>query len=154
VVAEAVLFSTFFPGSSWRRALLRFFGAQVGRGVIIKPRVRVKFPWRFIIGANSWIGEGVWIDNLAEVRIGSNSCLSQGAYICTGNHDYKDELFRLTSQPITIEDECWICAFAKIAPGVTVKRGSVIGFGAVLIKDTEENKVYLGNPAVCTGSRK
>ena len=112
----------------------------------IKPHVKIKFPWRLTVGDYSWIGEGVWIDNLDQVVIGSNVCMSQGVYICTGNHDYKDEAFRLVTKPVTIEDQCWIAAFSKITPGITVKRRSVISFGAVLTKDTKENSIYAGNP--------
>jgi len=88
------------PFSSVRRFILRCFGAKVERGVVLKPGVRVKYPWRLSIGAHSWIGEDVWIDNLVEVRIGANACLSQGAYLCTGNHDWSDEFFGLQVLPI------------------------------------------------------
>ena len=56
---------------------MRLFGASVGKGVIINPRVNIKYPWKLVIGSNVWIGEKVWIDNLADVTIGDNVCLSQ-----------------------------------------------------------------------------
>lgn len=144
---QGLLFSTWLPGSRWRCQLLRLFGAKIGNDVNIKPMVCIKFPWRLIVGNNSWIGERVWIDNLAEVKIGSNVCVSQGAYICTGNHNFRDKTFKLMTAPVAIEDGAWVCAFAKIAPGVTIKRDSVVGLGSVLTEDTEENSIYLGNPA-------
>src|SRR5690349_1198725 len=81
--------NNFFPFSSFKVTLLRLFGAEVGKGVLIKPDVSIKFPWKLKLGANIWIGEQVWIDNLAEVVIGDNVCLSQGVYLLTGNHNYK-----------------------------------------------------------------
>ena len=105
------------PGSRLRIVILRIFGACIGSGVVIKPHVKVKFPWRLSIGANSWIGEGVWIDNLAEVKIGSNACISQGAYLCTGSHNWAVPTFDLVVRPIEIGDEVWICANTSVGPG-------------------------------------
>ena len=97
---QALLFGTWLPGSRWRVWLLRLFGSRVGRGVAIKPRVRVKFPWKLSVGDHSWIGECAWIDNLCDVAIGSNCCVSQGAYLCTGNHDWSDPAFALITKPV------------------------------------------------------
>ena len=107
-VIHALFFSNALPGSGWRMVLLRFFGAKIGKHVVIKPHVRVKFPWRLSIGEFSWIGESVWIDNLADVRIGAHCCVSQAAYLCTGNHDWSAPSFELTARPIEIKNQVWI----------------------------------------------
>jgi putative colanic acid biosynthesis acetyltransferase WcaF len=125
------------PGSRHRVAVLRAFGARIGEGVVVKPYVRVKFPWRLSIGAHSWIGEGAWIDNLAEVSIGAHCCVSQGAYLCTGSHDWRKESFDLVTRPIRVDDGAWVCARACIAPGVTIGAGAIVSFGAVVTKDVE-----------------
>jgi putative colanic acid biosynthesis acetyltransferase WcaF len=109
--------------------------------VVIKPRVNVKFPWRLEIGDHSWIGEGAWIENLAPVVIGSHVCVSQGAYLCTGSHDWSRVTFDLVTKPIRIDDSAWICAKAVIAPGVTVGKGAVVGLGAVATADVPEWRV-------------
>src|SRR5208283_1652487 len=83
------------PFSSVRRVVLRCFGASVKRKVVLRSGLRVKYPWHLSIGEHSWVGEGVWIDNLVEVRIGANVCISQGAHLCTGNHDWTDPSFGL-----------------------------------------------------------
>jgi putative colanic acid biosynthesis acetyltransferase WcaF len=93
--------------------------------VIIKPGVRVKYPWRLSIGDNSWLGEDCWIDNLAQVSIGANACISQGAYLCTGNHDWSDPAFGLVVKSIVVGDAAWIAAKALIAPGVSLGEGAV-----------------------------
>ena len=111
IVLQGFLFSSWLPGSAWRRTLLRMFGARIGKGVVIKPRVNVKFPWRLVIGDFVWIGEQVWIDNLEMVTVGSHSCLSQGVYLCTGSHNWADPSFGLITQPIKIGEGCWVGAF-------------------------------------------
>lgn len=138
---DLVLVRSGLPGSSWRRALLRLFGAKIGDGVVIKARVAVKFPWRLEIGAHSWIGEGAWIDNLALVSIGAHVCVSQGAYLCTGSHDWSRPAFDLVTKPIRIEDSAWICAKAVIGPGVTIGRGAVVGLGAVATRDVPQWRI-------------
>ncbi len=135
------------PFSGLKVFLLRLFGARAGAGVAIKPRLNIKYPWLLEIGDHSWIGEGVWIDNLAKVSIGSNVCISQGAYLCTGNHDYTKESFDLIVKPIIVEDGVWIGAKAIISPGVILKSHSVIAAGSVVTRDTEPYTVYQGNPA-------
>lgn len=150
---EGLLLNSWLPGSAWRMALLRAFGAEIGKGVVIKPHVRVKFPWKLVIGEHSWIGEGAWIDNLARVEIGSHCCVSQGVYLCTGNHRWDRVSFDLLTQPIRVEDHAWIGAFVKIGPGVTVGEGAVLSLGSVTSRDLDGWGVYSGNPAVLVKKR-
>jgi putative colanic acid biosynthesis acetyltransferase WcaF len=135
------------PFSSVRRFILRFFGAQIGRGVVLKPGLRVKYPWLLSIGDHTWIGEDVWIDNLIKVKIGSNICISQGAHLCTGNHDWSDPAFGLRVQPIVLEDGAWIGARALICPGVTVGQCGVAAAGSVVTKSIPAFEIHSGNPA-------
>lgn len=134
--------------ASLKRALLIIFGAKVGRGTIIKPNIQIKYPWLLEIGDNVWLGEEVWIDNLARVRIGDNVCLSQGAYLLTGNHDYKSKSFDLIVGPITLADGAWVGAKAIVCPGVTLGSHAVLSAGSVLSTDAAPYTVYRGNPAV------
>jgi putative colanic acid biosynthesis acetyltransferase WcaF len=135
------------PLSSLRSFLLRLFGARIGKGVVIKPGVRVKYPWHLSVGANSWIGEDVWIDNLTLVTIGANVCISQGAYLCTGNHDWSDPVFGLEVKPITVEDGSWIGARALICPGVHVGQCAVAAAGSVVTRNIPAFEIHAGNPA-------
>lgn len=153
LVAEWLLLASWVPGSGWRRALLRAFGARIGNGVVIKPRVRVKFPWRLEVGDHSWIGEKVWIDNLAVVRLGSHVCLSQGAYLCTGSHDWGRESFDLITRPIMIDDHAWIGAFARLAPGSHVESGAVLAMAGMAGGRLAAWTIHRGNPAQPTGPR-
>ncbi|MEB3319777.1 MAG: WcaF family extracellular polysaccharide biosynthesis acetyltransferase [Cyanobium sp.] len=135
------------PGSLWRCQLLRAFGAAVGPGCRIKPGLRVKFPWRLSVGEHSWLGEDVWIDNLAPVWIGSQVCLSQGAYLCTGNHDFTSPGFDLRCGAIRIGDGAWIGAMARLAPGVEIGSDAVVCLGAVVFGFVPPSVVIGGHPA-------
>jgi putative colanic acid biosynthesis acetyltransferase WcaF len=150
---QALLFGTWLPGSCWRVGLLRLCGARIGHGVVIKPGVRVKFPWRLKIGNNSWIGESVWLDDLGEISIGSNCCVSQGAYLCTGSHDWSDRTFRLIVRAIVLRDGSWVGARAVVCPGVTVGEQAVAAAGSVVTKDIPAFEIHAGNPAKLTRYR-
>jgi putative colanic acid biosynthesis acetyltransferase WcaF len=123
-----------FPFYGLKRGLLRLFGAQVGHGVLVKPSVKIKYPWFLTIGQHCWIGERVWIDNVAQVDIGNHVCISQGAMLLTGNHDYSSPVFTLTARPIMIEDGVWIGAMAVVCPGVVCHSHAVLGVGSVATK--------------------
>ncbi|MEQ8688295.1 MAG: putative colanic acid biosynthesis acetyltransferase [Imperialibacter sp.] len=142
------------PSSGLKVALLRLFGASVGRGVRINPSVNIKYPWLLEIGDYSWIGEKVWIDNLAKVTLGNNCCLSQGAMLLTGNHNYKKPTFDLMVSPIVLEEGVWIGAKATVCPGVTCHSHAVLAVGSVATKDLEAFGIYQGNPAVKVKERK
>lgn len=146
-VFNAAFFASWFPFSGFKVFLLRMFGASVGNGVVIKPCVNIKYPWRLAIGDNVWIGERVWIDNLVMVRIGSNACISQGAMLLTGNHDYKKSTFDLVTGEITLEEGAWIGAQSVVCPGVTCRTHSVLSVGSVAARDLEAYSIYRGNPA-------
>ncbi|MEH2381191.1 MAG: WcaF family extracellular polysaccharide biosynthesis acetyltransferase [Nostoc sp.] len=146
--------SYWLPFSAFKIWVLRSFGAKIGQGVRIKPGVRVKFPWRLNIGDFVWIGEDTWIDNLALVTIERHVCLSQGVYLCTGNHDWNHPDFKLIDAPIHIQESSWIAAKSVIGPGVTVGRGAVLTLGGVTGSSLEPMTIYAGNPAQPIKQRK
>jgi putative colanic acid biosynthesis acetyltransferase WcaF len=147
------LLSSFVPGSTHRVALLRLFGARIGQRVTIKPGVRVKFPWRLSVGDNVWIGEDVWIDNLGKVKIGSDVCISQRSYICTGSHDWSMRTFNLIVRPITVNNCAWIGAMSTIGPGVSVGEGAVLCLHSSAYSDLAPWHIYQGVPATVTKAR-
>ena len=134
-------------------ALLRLFGAKIGKGVVIKPSVNIKYPWNLTIGEYTWIGENVWIDNLVPITIGANVCLSQGAMLLCGNHNFKKTTFDLIVKQIILEDGAWVGAQAVVCPGVTMRSHSVLAVGSVASKDMESYSIYRGNPAAKVAER-
>lgn len=148
LAVNGLLLSSWLPGSGWRRWLLRAFGAQIAPRVVFKPGVRVKFPWRLSVGMHSWIGEDVWIDNLAPVSIGAHVCLSQGAYLCTGSHDWSSPNFDLICLTITIEDHVWVGARASVAPGTILHEGAVLAMSSFGQGELSSWTVHTGCPAL------
>ncbi|GAB4369441.1 MAG: putative colanic acid biosynthesis acetyltransferase [Elainellaceae cyanobacterium] len=146
-IGAPLLQSYWLPISGIKVKILRWFGATIGQGVRIKPGVRVKFPWRLAIGDYVWLGEDAWIDNLAFVTIESHVCISQGVYLCTGNHNWSHPHFELITAPIHIQTGSWIAARSTIGPGVTVGQGAVLALGSVTGRSLEAMMVYAGNPA-------
>ncbi|MBT8303327.1 MAG: putative colanic acid biosynthesis acetyltransferase [Bacteroidia bacterium] len=137
----------------WRRRLLRLFGAKIGKNVIIRPSAKITYPWKVEIGDYSWIGDDVILYSLGEIKIGSNSVLSQKTYICTGTHDFKTKDFKIISEKIVIEDQCWLATDVFVGPGVRIGRGSIIGARSTVLKDIPEMKICFGNPATPVKNR-
>ncbi|CAN5674440.1 hypothetical protein BH10ACI4_BH10ACI4_11340 [soil metagenome] len=142
-----ILRSPVLYGTSWRVLLLKLFGAHIEEGVQIKTGVRVTAPWLLRIGTHSWIGEDCWIDNMAMVTIGNDVCISQGVYLCTGNHDWGDPTFRMFASEITLGDGCWIASKSVLAPGVTIGKNAIAGIGSVVSSSIPPDLIYSGNPA-------
>jgi len=148
LLGSPLLRCSILPSSAFRRTLLGWFGAEIGEGVVIKPGARVKFPWKLRVGRYSWIGEDCWIDNLDLVTLGDHVCVSQGAYLCTGSHDWSDPAFRLITRPIQINDGAWIAAQVSVGPGAVVGEHAVIGFGSVVSGVVPPYEIHAGNPAM------
>lgn len=131
----------------WRRFLLRCFGARIGEKVIIRPSVKITYPWKLQIGDYSWVGDDVSLYTLGPINIGSHAVISQKVYLCAGTHDYNSSDFKILSQPISIEDKCWLATDVYVAPGVTIHKGTVVGARSSVYSDLPSNKVCVGNPA-------
>lgn len=133
--------------------LLRMFGATIGKGVVIKPAVNIKYPWKLGVGDHTWIGENVWIDNLAQVTIGANACVSQGALLLCGNHNYRKISFDLMLGEIILEDGVWIGAKSVVCPGVTCASHAVLAVSSTATSNLESYTIYQGNPAIAIKKR-
>jgi putative colanic acid biosynthesis acetyltransferase WcaF len=148
VIVRCVFFQNPCPwGSAFRSALLRAFGAKIGKGVGIGSNVNISFPWRLVVGDHVWMGDDVGILSLAQVTIESNVCVARRSFLCTGSHDVRREDFKLKVAPILIRTGSWIAIGSLILPGVTIGEGAVVSAGSVVLKDVPANCLVRGNPA-------
>ena len=148
LVLGSAFLNSYWPSPIFFKiGLLKCFGAKIGNGVVIKPKVNIKYPWLLEIGDDCWIGEGVWIDNLAKVWLHNNVCLSQGSMLLTGNHDYSLKTFDLKIGEILLENGVWIGARSIVCPAITCKDHSVLAVGSVASKNLDSYGIYKGNPA-------
>lgn len=131
----------------WRRWLLRRFGAQIGKDVLIRPTVRVTYPWKVHIGDYSWIGDDVVLYSLGDIEIGTNTVISQKSYICTGNHDFSKQNFPIYALPVKIGNQVWIATDVFVAPGVTIGDGTVVGVRSTVLHNLPAGMICYGTPA-------
>jgi putative colanic acid biosynthesis acetyltransferase WcaF len=148
-VVKCVFFLSAIPWPQRLRAsLLRCFGAKVGVGLYMRPRVNIHLPWRLVIGDYCWIGEECDLECFEEVKLEDHVALAHRIFITSGNHDYKDHTHPYRHAPVCIRTGTWVASCAFIGPGVTIGEHNVIAAGAIVTKSTPDWMVMQGNPAV------
>jgi putative colanic acid biosynthesis acetyltransferase WcaF len=131
----------------WRRFLLRLFGAKIGKNVSIRPTSKITYPWKLTVGDNSWIGDDCTLYTLGNITIGANVAIAHRVYLNTGGHDYTVPTFDIFSNPIVIEDECWITNDVFVTAGVVIGKGTIVGARSTVLKSLPSNKICIGYPA-------
>lgn len=131
----------------FRNWLLRCFGAQVGRKVLVRPTATVTYPWKVKIGDYAWIGDNAVLYSLGDIEIGANAVVSQATYLCAGDHDYTQPDFPIRGRKITIQEQAWLAADVFVAPGITIGKGCVIGARSSVFHDMPAGMVCMGSPA-------
>ena len=148
-LSKCLLFLTPLPvPSRFKCFILRLFGARIGKGVVIKPQVKIHFPWKLTVGNFAWIGEEVFILNFEPVSIGAHCCISQRAFLCGGGHDYRQPDMPYRNGPITVEDGAWVGAQVFVAQGVTIGAEAVITAGSVVTRNQPPRMICGGNPSL------
>ncbi|RXJ46058.1 WcaF family extracellular polysaccharide biosynthesis acetyltransferase [Gelidibacter gilvus] len=147
-INELFLKCSLNPSSGLKIFWLKCFGAKIGNGVVIKPGINIKYPWKLTIGNHCWIGEEVWIDNLDQVTLEDHVCLSQGAFLLCGNHNYKSPVFDLMIAPIILKEGSWVGAKSIVGPGVIMESHAVLSLGSITSSNLDAYGIYRGNPAV------
>jgi putative colanic acid biosynthesis acetyltransferase WcaF len=137
----------------WRRFLLRVFGAQIGRNVVIRPSATTTYPWKLRIGDYSWIGDNVILYTLGFITIGEHTVVSQGSHICAADHDSRDRTFAIRSRPIVIGSQVWIASDVFVAPGVSIGDAAVVGARSTVFRNLPPHMICFGHPCVAVRPR-
>jgi len=138
--------------SGLRVRVLRAFGAEIGQGVVFRPRTRVKFPWKLHIGDRSWIGEGVWFHNQDNIYVGHDVVISQDTFLTTGSHAHRRDMALIT-RPIHIDAGAWVTARCVVLGGSRVGRNTVVAPLSVVSGTLADNVVAAGAPVHVLGPR-
>lgn len=150
VCTSALLVQRIWCPSRVRVTILRIFGARIGERVLIRHGVRIHWPWKLKIDDDVWIGVDAWLLNLEPIEIGSNVCISQAAFLCTGSHHADSPTFEYDNAPIRVLDGAWIAARAVILRGVTIGRRALVGAGALVVTDVPDGARALAPRAQIT----
>ena len=102
------------------------------------------------IGKYCLICAGVRISAATEITIGDNCMLANRVYVTDADwHDlYDRSMFVGQSSPVRIGNNVWLGDSAIVCKGVTIGDNSIVGAGAVVVRDIPPNVVAAGNPAV------
>jgi maltose O-acetyltransferase len=107
---------------------------------------------RLRVGRNFGCNSGTYINAIGGITMGDFVLLGSNVTISSGRHPIdgaEPPVFARPAEPlpIVIENDVWIAAGAVILPGVTLRKGTVVGANAVVTKDTDAYGVYAGTPA-------
>lgn len=153
VVKSCIFMSSIPWPSGFKRFLLILFGANIGCGFYIRPRVNIHFPWKLTVGKHCWIGEDTGILNLESVTIGDYVAIAHRVYIATGNHDYTDSKMTFRNSSIAIKSGVWIASCVFVGPGVTVGDQAVLAAGSIVTRNVDAYNIVRGNPATVISKR-
>lgn len=138
---------------NFKAKLLRWSGAQIGHNVRVCSSTRILGVGALYIGDDVWVGPESFImsGEGSSVRIGNCVDIAPCVYISTGSHDIDTKGAHVAgagwNKTIVIGDGSWICAGAKIFPGVDIGCKSVIAAGAVVLNSVPRSVVAGGVPA-------
>ncbi len=137
----------FVPSHHIRRFFYRLAGVRIGKGSAIHMGACFYDPKNIVIGKGTIIGEGAVLDGRDKLVIGDHVDIASEVMIYNSEHDVQDPTFKAIKAEVSIEDYVFIGPKAIILPGVRIKKGAVVGAGAIVTKDVEEFTIVGGVPA-------
>jgi putative colanic acid biosynthesis acetyltransferase WcaF len=152
IVELLLVRSTWQVSSRVRRAVLIAFGARIGKEVILRPGLRVRFPWKLEIGDRSWIGEDVWLHNQDGLTIGCDVVISQGTFITAGSHAHQRDMGLIT-RPVNVGDGAWVTARCVVLGGTRIGVSSLVTPGTVVSGEVPDGMVFGQQPGTVLGPR-
>jgi acetyltransferase-like isoleucine patch superfamily enzyme len=139
-----------------RTALLRAYGARMGRRVVLHDArffnlYRRGFPG-LSLGDDCFIGDECLLDLAESIEMKEQVTLAERVLILTHmNVGYRDhplqKHFPPTALPVVLERGCFVGAQAVVLPGVRIGEHSFVAAGAVVTQDVPANHLVAGVPA-------
>lgn len=131
-----------------RIAVLR--GAKIGDSSIIPFALAIRANKNLVIG-DDCILETAALDLRSPIVIEDHCIVNKGVQIIRLSHYIDDnDVFKTRYYPkLVIHSYTWLATGCKILPNCNnIAQGSVVGAFSVLSRNTEENGVYMGSPAI------
>lgn len=142
------------PLHSVRWFFYRLSGLRVPWNSHIHMWARFYKPTGITIGEDTIIGDNVFLDGRAPIKIGDHVDIASQVLIYTSEHNISSEDFHAIDAPVEVGDYVFIGPRAVILPGVKIGKGAVVAAGAVVTKNVEEFTIVGGVPAKVIGERK
>lgn len=131
-------------------SLLREFIGAVGDGTIVKPLFTCDYGYNIRLGHSVFINYHCVFLDCATIEIGDDVQIGPAVQLYTAQHPLDPVVRRSgleSASPIRIGNDAWIGGGAVVLPGVTIGARSVVGAGAVVVRDVPPDTVVVGNPA-------
>ena len=134
-------------------------GITLGNGVFIQDFCLLNTNGSHIrLGDRSWLGAGSQVYGNGGVTIGSDVLIAGQVMINTVSHNHDDTSIPINNQginvaPVSIADNVWIGAGARILQGVTIGEGAIIGADSLVNRDIPAGAIAYGSPARIRGWR-
>ncbi len=144
----------FIPLYFIRYLFYKAAGIKIGRESHIYMGAQFFYPNGVEIGKGSAIGQGIFLDGRAKLKIGDYVDIASEVMIYNSEHDIEAEDFHATLAPVEIGNYVFIGPRAIILSGVKVGHGAIVAAGAVVTHDVEDFAIVGGVPAKVIGERK
>ena len=142
------------PSHQVRKICYRLVGMEIGQGSTVHMWANFFQPKNISLGDDTIIGDHVFLDGRAPIRIGNHVDIASSVMIYNSEHELESKDFRAREEAIEINDYVFIGPRAILLPGVKIGKGAVVGAGAVVSKDVGAFEIVGGVPAVKIGERK
>ncbi len=133
-----------------RQRLLRELLGTLGEGGVIRPPFCCDYGYQTHLGARSFVNFGLVALDVARITIGEDVQIGPNVQLLTPTHPIEADLRRAkweAAKPISIGNNVWLGGGVIVCPGVTIGDNTVVGAGAVVVKDLPASVVAVGNPA-------
>lgn len=128
-------------------------GIKIGKGSTVHMWANFFYPKNISVGEDTIIGDHVFLDGRAPLRIGNHVDIASEVLIYNSEHDINSKDFRPILGQVEIGDYVFIGPRAIILPGVKIGKGAIVGAGAVVTKDVSDFTIAGGVPAQVIGER-
>jgi maltose O-acetyltransferase len=133
-----------------RQRILRELLESVGDDVEIRPPFHCDYGSQIRIGARTFANFNLVALDVGQITIGDDVQIGPNVQLLTPTHPLDAAPRRAKiegAKPITIGDNVWLGGGVIVCPGVSIGENTVVGAGAVVVRDLPANVVAVGNPA-------